>query len=251
MSMPEELRNAQLLSTREAAAAFIEDMHHLREVVNRFNPSRGEIRRLSGILRRLLIERDIAIVASPRIGRIEFSAPDNKPVYRAERYGPYPLFISCGASLFGTSFRALTFDRRSAPRKIENFDPERTVLLRLDNLLSQKVICSEGQWASRGDVIKYVANVAHGVHSGTPKGKDEDIHKMLAVMRRRTILSTDGKSFQIRVDLTKSAAETAFSYRPDDIDIVLVEILAAIQCLVSSADVQRLEADIKKEIGVI
>jgi hypothetical protein len=65
----EELLNV----TRGAAMALVEDLPHIREVVNRPDPDKGELRRLSNELRRLLIDNggDLRDVAAPRIGRFK------------------------------------------------------------------------------------------------------------------------------------------------------------------------------------
>jgi hypothetical protein len=55
MSLAQE-SDDRTISTRETAAAFIEDMRHLRDVVNK--PGATELRRLTNILRRLLIDGD-------------------------------------------------------------------------------------------------------------------------------------------------------------------------------------------------
>lgn len=97
-----------LLASRGAAAAFIEDMPHVREVLNRPDPDRGEIRRMSNILRRLLIDNggDLRGVAAPRIGRSTLQSPDNAPILKLARNTPIPFFQSAGASVFGVIFRA-------------------------------------------------------------------------------------------------------------------------------------------------
>jgi hypothetical protein len=55
MSITPKNNHELILATREAAAAFVEDIPHVREVVNRANADRGELRRLSNVLRRLLL----------------------------------------------------------------------------------------------------------------------------------------------------------------------------------------------------
>ena len=69
MSLAQE-SDDRTISTRETAAAFIEDMRHLRDVVNK--PDATELRRLTNILRRLLIDGDLGKIAAPRIGRFEY-----------------------------------------------------------------------------------------------------------------------------------------------------------------------------------
>ncbi len=101
MSIPPDVQRKMRETTREAAAAFIEDMEHFREVLKRTDPIRGELRRLSGALRRLLVERDIAKIATPRIGRIMIAAPDNKPLLKAGEKAPYLFVGSGGIDAFG------------------------------------------------------------------------------------------------------------------------------------------------------
>src|SRR4029077_126368 len=77
-------RGEELLkTTREAAAAFMEDMPHIQEIVLKTDPDRAELRRLSNVLRRLLIDKggDLRDIAAPRVGKLNIIAPDNKPFY--------------------------------------------------------------------------------------------------------------------------------------------------------------------------
>jgi hypothetical protein len=60
MPISSEKKAKLLLATSEAAAAFVEDMGYIRETLakaDRTTP--GEIRRLSAVLRRLLIHHDL------------------------------------------------------------------------------------------------------------------------------------------------------------------------------------------------
>jgi hypothetical protein len=76
-----EAREQLVSATREAAAAFIEDLAHIRDVVNKTDPDGAELRRLSNVLRRFLIDDggDLKDIAAPRIGRVVLLSPDNKP----------------------------------------------------------------------------------------------------------------------------------------------------------------------------
>jgi hypothetical protein len=60
MAIPPEKKAQLLQATREAAAAFVEDMACIRETLARADKiTPGEIRRLSAILRRLLVDADL------------------------------------------------------------------------------------------------------------------------------------------------------------------------------------------------
>ena len=66
---------------REAAAAFVEDMAYVRETLARADRTTpGELRRLSAILRRLLIENDCGRCSARRL-----PFPDNDAIYKAAR----------------------------------------------------------------------------------------------------------------------------------------------------------------------
>src|SRR5207248_2538610 len=76
-----EQRAQMLVRSREAANAFVDDLSEIRRVLAMEGASIADIRRLSVVLRRLLVDRDLAVVAAPRIGRITLLTPDNKPIY--------------------------------------------------------------------------------------------------------------------------------------------------------------------------
>jgi hypothetical protein len=85
---------AELISsTRNAAIAFFEDMQYLREMLTGRLLTRAEIRRASGITRRLLIERDLAKIAAPRTGKVLIKEPDNKPYYKLADAKPFSLAL--------------------------------------------------------------------------------------------------------------------------------------------------------------
>lgn len=77
-TMSESDRQKFLEDTKGQAVALLEDLAHFREILSRPNPFRGDLRRISATLRRLLIERSITMVAGPRIGRLHFLIDDNK-----------------------------------------------------------------------------------------------------------------------------------------------------------------------------
>jgi hypothetical protein len=253
MKLIEERRKELLAATREAAAAFIEDMPHIRDVLNRLDPDRGEVRRLSGVLRRLLIDKggDLRDISAPRTGRLTFSTPDNKPVYKADKKQPYAFFGSAGVAVFGVIMRAAAIEATAKPQPLEDFHFDRCIPLPMDNFLSQHVLCLQGQWITRRDAIKYMANVASGVHSGAPR---DDIENTIARIRRSASYSLKvgptgrqaaGISFNIDALYPN---EPPFLYEPNAIDPVLVEVLATAHFLVKSPDVEQLESLVRAEL---
>lgn len=246
-----------IAATKEAASAFVEDMGHIRKVVAEQGKSSGELRRLSGVLRRLLVERDLAEVAAPRIGRLSLRAPDNNPVYKFAQRTPLLFFASGRARIFNSDHTTIIArDATNYPLVVPpihlvfppDFDVTRRVDLRLDNFLAQRVLCLRGDWVSRRSVIKYIAHIASGVHSGEPREPDEAI---LAHLRRSThIRIKDDKSLHLALlDDGLESQETAFkALAPDSIDPVLIELLATAKFVAESPDVIRLEELVRAEL---
>lgn len=243
--------------SQEAAAAFIEDIPHVREIVTKESPSRAEIRRLSGILRRLLVERDIAAVSDPRLGKVKLIGPDNASAYKAEKKRPFLFYLTGGGKVLGWSgsIYALEAQRQFFPFSNTVVMPEiahgTTMEMRLDTFLNQRVICYRGEWASRNDVITYVANVASGVHSGTPKPSHPK-HELLARARCAAYLKKqpDGtlhlELFPRGIDFD----ESSFKYSPEAFDLVFVELVSAAAFLVQSPFVAELEKLVRSELGL-
>jgi hypothetical protein len=247
MAMTPEVRADLLVATREAAIAFIEDMPHIREILKRTDPDRGEVRRLSGTLRRLLIDNggDLRDISAPRTGRLMYSMPDNKPVYNAAKKKPYEFFGSAGVAAFGVHWRAAAFEQGSSAQPLEDFDPDRRILLPMDNFLSQQIPCLNGKWITRRDAIKYMANIASGVHSGYAK---EEIEKTIARIRRSvSYTATPTMNIRFNVDALYPT-EPPFRYEPDSLDPVLIEVLATAHFLATSPDLETLELNIHEEL---
>jgi hypothetical protein len=243
--MPNFNRDERMRATREAAAALVEDLEYMRNVLARLDACRGELRRLSAVLRRLVVERDLSDVAAPRIGRVFLPVPDNKPVLKAERDRPYAFFASGGVAVFGMYLRAAIGEQAARPRELEDFDPDRTALVKLDGFLSQPVLCNQGTWFNRREVIKYVANIASGVHSDRASEPQE---VALASIRRSVTYRVQDETVAVQFQAVE-AVEGDFRYSRDAIDPVLVEILAAAQFISDSEDVRRLEEGIRGELS--
>src|SRR5690349_11828921 len=133
MAIPPETKERLLKETREAAAAFIEDIAHVRNTLCA-DPDRGGVRRLSSVLRRLLIDNggDLPRIASPRVGRLMFLEPDNQPVYRADRKHPFSFFGSHGVVVFGAEFRAVAYHAPQSAQDLVGFDPTRMVTVGIE-----------------------------------------------------------------------------------------------------------------------
>lgn len=242
----EQAIGQRLKETQEAAAALFEDLAYLRALLDTDYPEKADIRRSSVVLRRILVDGDLSMVAAPRIGRFYLQAPDNKPLYVSSRKEPFPFLFSGGnVPIFGVYLRCGMVERAGNARSLpKEFHPDRLVDLRIGSFCKQNVLSFEGQWVSRSDVIKYIAHIGFGVHSGMRKtDSDHLINRIryavtLSVVDDTTTISFNPDVFD-KIDLP-------IKYDPMAIDPVLLELLVTAHMLVNSPDIVRLEAEIAK-----
>lgn len=245
MRLSEEKRAQLLESTRNAATVLVEDIGYLRAIVNKDFQCPIELRRVSHIVRRLLNDRSLSSIAAPRIGKIWLQAPDNNPIYRADRNDPFPFFLSGGASIFGVYIRWAMTERGKEPRRLEGADPSATIDLSFNGFCGQRVLCLNGNWVSRIAVVKYVANKCSAVHSQAPF---TEIDRTLSQMRSAVSISLSNGLTQLAFN--PDAIENTnpeFEYSTGRIDTVLIELLCAMHFLVHSPEVIRLEKVIRQE----
>jgi hypothetical protein len=236
---------AMIASTRDTAHALVDDLQHIRDIIDRAEPSSGDIRRLSNQLRRIIIESDLREVAAPRVGRIEITGPDLRPLYRHVELRPI-VFVSGGeVAVFGLLMDGMRLEKGSFATEIQGWQPGSEVSLRLDTFRDQRVLYAQGRWVTRGDVIKYVANVAHGVHSSDPKDWQ---HELIRFVRYAI---TAGKGDVPEISLNENAIIGPDELFPPDrtrIDVTLLQLIAAARYLTRSPQVQALEAIIGEEV---
>ena len=238
--------------TREAAIAIHEDFTILKNVCDQVETRPVDLRHASAILRRWLVENQLGRVASPRVGRLQLMAIDNNPVYRAERKGGIVAFVTGGASVHGVYLTAGTMTRSGSPVDFVDYHPHTLIALTLDTFLKQRVIYSNGEWFTRRQVIKYIANADHGVHG---HGAREDWEQRLSEFKQEVSVSLvegpDGQpmpSVGWRVG-SPAGDMSPTDYDPSRINGVLLELLSTISFLVKSPNVLCLMEFIQAEIA--
>jgi hypothetical protein len=249
MPISPENRERLLVASKGAAAAFVEDMAHIREVLAHEEVAPRHIRLLSGVLRRLLVDNDLRTIAPPRTGAVDILAPDNSAIYRAARKQPPFLFLSGGITVFNTEFRALGGPAGKSFVLEPEFDKSKTVALGIDGFLSQNVLAMNNEWANRRHVIKYIANIASGVHSSSPTFPNE---QLLNRIRKYMRCSKSGNGVKIEVDHFAPAdidSSISFKWSATAIDFVLIELLSAAHFLSISPGIKTLESFILSELS--
>lgn len=238
--------------TIDAAIALYEDFRHLQRVTQERDTSAAALRHCAAILRRWLVEGALQRVAAPRVGRINIQTIDNNPIYRVTRQGKVVNFVSGGASVHGVYLAALT-SAKGDNVSPEDFHPDNRIEVSIDTFIKQKVIFTEGDWRTRLEVIKYVANVDSGVHAGQPKQPFEEILGRFRVQASVTLedgAPDGGQMPLISLGVGLPASDSGLlRYDPTRINGVLLEILATVSFLTASRDVQTLVSFIEEEIG--
>lgn len=251
MSMSEEERKARVLATQGSAIAFLEDLNHMHELLAAAPPDAGSLRRLSVVLRRLLVDREIHETAAPRIGRFIIDAPDEAPMIKHAQKMDVLFFATGGANMRfadGDEFEArdmiCVVGSGLGKPPLEHLN--KRIPLRVDNFLSQPVFCVENVWISRKKIIQFVANIANGAHAGTPKTDDE---KRIAMICRAGRFSFDKgqPTFEMKLAL-KEGEQLFFQYSKDSVDPLLIELLATARYLAESADSALLKEKILDEL---
>lgn len=236
----------RLRATRDAAVAFAEDRDFIRQLLAQTDPVPADIRRSSAIARRLLIDGDLGRISPPRIGKLLLRTFDNRVVYKinSEDIG---LFVSGGISAFGVSSRMFALMTNDATRRMNVASPDAVAHVDLTSFIKQRVICCAGIWATRADVIRYVANVLSGVHSGQAKSAQD-----VALGRSRNVLRYSLAADMPTMDVNMQGIRDPAFERPYDgkaLDPPLIEIMATLTCLRDSPALDALEAAIRSEVS--
>jgi hypothetical protein len=211
-------RTKLLLATRAAASTFVEDMGYVRETLDSAGKiTAGELRRLSAVLRRLLIDSDLRSIAPPRISRLSLLIPDNEPIYRAARKQSVGTFQSGGIHIFNHEVRAIVTSRTGNFAIDPAFDKNKTITVSLDGFINQRVLAQNDKWATRGQVIKYIANISSGVHSKSTKASPlppESFEILLSRISKSLIFAKEGDTgLKIIVDWVAFAGVHSFDFK--------------------------------------
>jgi len=242
-------------ATRELALALLEDIRHLRGVVTRPIPHQDELRRASATLRRLLIEGDLSKVAAPRIGKVVLRQFSNEMFYRTHAVRGYAFFANCGVDIGGVVFRGISVEQRELNADQVRIDytkqnavsPDTLEDVRLDNFLSQQIMHFNGVWISRRAVIKYVANVASGVHSGS---NTDNMDIALSRIRQTVLYRVlPNPGIEVNTEALGAYLLDEFTFSIFHLDPVLAEIHATIKLLVETPSICELEQAVSKELG--
>src|SRR5262245_51625727 len=126
-TLSEQDRQRLAAATRERAIAFVEDIQHMRATLAQGPFDRGSLRRISAILRRLLVNREIQEVAAPRLGRFIVDAPNEKPTRKHIEEFPPLFFATAGGTIrfennLAIDLRHIVLEKPDVQRSLPQID---------------------------------------------------------------------------------------------------------------------------------
>jgi len=270
MALSPEEKLSMIAATYDAAKAMIDDLEHIRETIAKPLPTSGDLRRMSNLLRRLLIDNggDLRKIAPPRLDRrLYLAAPASCPEAGSEQPWIFASFGSGGLFGFRPEVRFVFHDPGptrivaplvsppyvDAPRaefSLYGADREQEheiITLPLRGFLTQQVLYYGRRWISREEIIKYVANVASGVHSGD-RDRDEVFNLLHQARQMCAVYSFEGKpSLRVYQPMRIVNSETPLDIDKDGVDFVFMQILSSARYLSMSPDIIALEEIIRHE----
>jgi hypothetical protein len=187
----------------------------------------------------------------PRVGKITIETVDVSEAIRFIRNNDVNLFIAGGAKVFNITCGGIMLIA-GEPSQENKGHPDDRIALDLNSFRKQRVVYSENEWLTRDQIIKFVANVSEGVHSGTPEKDFEHVATNLrAKLTFRPTENSDGEEL-VTLAITYAAPSVKIvpaGYNPHEISAVLFELLSTITFLVNSEDVQRLVSFVSGELN--
>jgi len=172
-------------STHEAALVLLDDLEFMRGTLAKKNPTAGDVRRVSVILRRLLLDGHLAAVGGPRLGRIKLIIPDNRAVFVSVVdplvvVGIAPMF-QIPIALFG--HLSVEEGALGVPPNIKMQMPDLSIPGRevnIEGLLADNVARYRNQFVTRGDVLKFICYQAFAAHYA---GREVDVSDIVRHFR--------------------------------------------------------------------
>jgi hypothetical protein len=226
--------------------------------------TRAEIRRLSNVIRRIIVEDDLRKIAAPRVGKIVLEVPNEEPYLNPKIQDKLYLVFVDNSIMPGMRFERLLLWKKRRAGKLRPPKSD-TRLVNTDGFRNQRVLFFAEHWFKRIDIIKYVTILAHGVHSE----KHSELPDLLLQLLRKEFSMTlqenlpdvqrdtgAKESAALETDCPDAPATPKKEPRslrfPDPqgkADIVLVQLLSTAEILVSSPDVMKLEEVIRSEMA--
>jgi len=232
---------------KELDITILEDLEHLSKLWDTSETKNADIRNSVHILRRLLIYGDLQKSANTRKYQLLIDAPDLKSFIKATRYGLIDFYQAGGANVLGVYVSNAMVSKgvsHRLSRIMNERHPDAIVQLSIQSFLRQQCFSLKGEFVSREDVIKFVANKAGNAHFDR-KGRDITIDRIRSVCH---ICLTEGGIPTINFN-TDALEKDNFSFDPNpkNIDPIFIEVAATAKILTESPVIKAYRELLKNE----
>lgn len=235
---------------KELDITIYEDLAHLAKLWDTSDTKNADIRNSVHILRRLLIYGDLQKSANSRKFELVIDAPDLKPYIKASRYGLVEFYQAGGANVLGVYVSGSMVSKGQSHRLgriMKEHHPDKVVQLNIQSFLRQQCFSFKGEFVTREDVIKYVANKAGNAHFDR-KGRDVVIDRIRGACQ--ICLTEDGMpSLGFNIDAIEND-NFSFNPSPKNIDPIFIEVAATAKYLTESKRIQEYCGIVKSEYGL-
>ncbi len=216
-----------------AAGALLADLQFLHRLAGEALPAPAELARAATMLRRLLLQRGLERPSVPKAQRIKFRTPDVRPFAISGPRQAMPFFYAGGVVIQGCLLEATRIVPDSVEEAAGPYTPNARVYVDLDLFLTQPVMCVQGHWVRRGEVIAYLANQVAPGHAA-----DERAEPLIRYLRQAFRFAyQQGRFF---LEQVPALAEPPLALARSGFDCVAAELLAVVQHVSFSEDVQAL-----------
>ena len=248
MPLTNDEKEAMRAATYEAAIAFVDDLNFMRRTLGNNRPTAGDVRRLSVIIRRFLLDGHLQAVSAPRIGRHRLLVPDFEHWITQSDFD----FITVGfPPLFGWTHGLFEFYRiekfkathdGNANLQLAPALPAPMREVTVSRLLSDRVVRAQGDLLSRLDFLQFVCYHDFGVHYS---GREESAFTQIRRIRHFLCFCTSEDGI-LSVSVS---GDNSVGKKPSRmlLDLAHAHTLATGYYLTISPDIARLEALIEAE----
>lgn len=235
---------------KELDITIYEDLEHLSNLWRTSDTKNADVRNSVHILRRLLIYGDLQKSASSRTYQLLIDAPDLKPFVKATKYNLIEFYQAGGANVFGMYIAGAMLSKGTSHRLnriMKEYNPEIKIKLNITSYLRQQCFSLKGEFVSREDVIKYVANKAGSTHFDR-KGRDALIDRIRGASVYK--LTEDGIP-SLSFNLNSFAnSNSDFDPNPKHIDPIFLEVAASAKYITESQSIVDYRELLKQEYGL-
>lgn len=251
MALTNDEKEAMRAATHDAAAALLDDLNYMQGALANRRPTGGDVRRLSGVIRRLLLDGHLQAVAAPRIGRMKLQVPDfehrvTDTTFDFITLGPAPMFGYTDhhglLEFYRIDEMGVVKDNNAVFQTAADVAPPMRDVT-IQGLLSDRVIRVQDATISRADLLKFVCYHDFGVHY---TGREEAVFGLIRRVRNiLTFFSHPTGVLGIKIGDHMNPKKPARML----VDLAHIHTFSTGYYLAKSADVLTLKSLIESEIA--